>query len=120
MLIHLALAFSGATTNQAIKLMDERHADSGTLQALARRGVSGVCSLPVMLRDFLFAEPEKASSVIVENVTLLLRAQERRIFDGLNGHFNGTRPYHLVRTPHNPFLESRVNEPLELAVETLT
>jgi hypothetical protein len=41
-----------------------------------------VCSLPMLLSDFLFAEPEKASSVVVENVTLLLRDQERRIFDG--------------------------------------
>lgn len=70
-----------------------------------------------MLRDFLRAEPEKASGVVVEDVTPLLRAQERRIFDGLDGYLDGARPHHLVGPPHNPFLEDRVNEPPELPVK---
>src|SRR5258705_5393266 len=33
------------------------------LQALVKRGVSSVCSSPMMLRDFFFVEPEKASII---------------------------------------------------------
>jgi hypothetical protein len=44
-----------------------------------------------MLFDFFLAEPEKACGIVVKDVTLLLRAQERRIFDGLDSDLDGSR-----------------------------
>jgi hypothetical protein len=70
-----------------------------------------------MLRDLLLAEAEKASGVVVEDVALLLVAQERRFLDNRDCRFDDAGPIHLVRTEHHPLAESGVDELPDLLIE---
>lgn len=53
--------------------------------------------------NFRFAQSEKASRIVIENVALLLFGQKRRAVNALNGHFDRLRPNHLVAAEHNTF-----------------
>ena len=70
-----------------------------------------------MLRDVFLAQPEEPGGIVVEDVALLLLAQERRLLDGLDGDVNGPGPDHLVGSPHDPLPEASLDKPLEMTVE---
>ncbi len=69
--------------------------------------------------DFFLAEAEKASRIVVEDIALLFGAQEGCLLDRLNGYLDGSRPGHLVGTPHDSLFEPGIDQPLELGIEIL-
>src|SRR5688572_25675635 len=56
----------------------------------------------VMPGDLGLAQPEKPGRVVVEDVALLLRTEERCLVDGAYRGIDETGPHHLVGAEHDP------------------
>jgi hypothetical protein len=67
----------------------------------------------VVPRDLFRAEPEKTCRIIVKDVALLSRAEERRFLDGVYPWLDDPRPDHLVRPEHYTFAISGIHNSLE-------
>ena len=52
--------------------------------------------LSMVPRDLLLAEPQEARSIVVEDVALVLVAQEGGLLNHGDGTFNHFRSHHLV------------------------
>src|SRR5690606_38627071 len=64
----------------------------------------------------VLVQPQENRGVVVEDVALLPRRQERSFLHTGNRQSNGVRPYHLVRSEHDALAESRVDQPLQIGM----
>ena len=66
-----------------------------------------------MPRHVLGGEAEKPRSIIVEDVTLLLWAEEGSGLDAFNRGVYGFRPDHLIRAKHDTICKACIDQPLQ-------
>ena len=75
--------------------------------------------MTVVSDNLFLAQIKELRSVVVEQVGLLLGAQEIRRLDRLNRHVDRLRPDHLVRAEHDSLAETGAHEAPEMIQECL-
>ena len=65
-------------------------------------------------------DAQKASSIVVKNVALLLVAEVGIVLNDVDGDGEGFGPDHLVGAEHDAVLKASVNQAVEVAVEILS
>src|SRR5690606_3344691 len=73
-------------------------------RAIRRSGCASATTPPISI-DFRLERLQlvKAHGVVVEDVALVGRRQERRRLDGVHGHADEVDPEHVVGPEHDPF-----------------